>query len=412
MGGSMQIKIHRGTHQIGGSIAEIKTENARIIIDFGAELPRADKTWSAVFEINGVTSGNPDCDAVLITHYHGDHVGMFENILSEIPVYMGATAKKILCAVQKTLKIKLNNGNPERVQTFLEFEAGKPFYIKDVKITPYCIDHSAFDAYMFLIEADGKRILHTGDFRMHGARGKKMPLVFERFAQNIDVLIIEGTMLSRSAEKVMAERELGNEAKKLLRDIKNVFVLCSSTNIDTIAGFYSAAIANKKPFIVCDDMQAEILQTVTETAKSPFYDFSKSKIYTYGFGKNAKLIQYMSDCGFCFIGRANLKTLKAVERFPDNLLIYSMWSGYLDKSRPAFDKYKSDFIEKATENGGKLLYLHTSGHATAEQIKQVCEITQAKTIIPIHSESPEAFRALGINAAVRVLQDGESIFFD
>ena len=35
----VKIKIHRGTHQIGGSVVEIKTEKSRIFIDFGEELP-------------------------------------------------------------------------------------------------------------------------------------------------------------------------------------------------------------------------------------------------------------------------------------------------------------------------------------------------------------------------------------
>lgn len=90
----MQIKIHRGTHQIGGCITEIKTSLSRIIIDMGAELPSANKT-ACDFEIDGVTCGTPNCDAVLITHYHGDHVGMYEKILPEIPIYMGAVAKNI-----------------------------------------------------------------------------------------------------------------------------------------------------------------------------------------------------------------------------------------------------------------------------------------------------------------------------
>ena len=44
-------------------------------------------------------------------------------------------------------------------------------------VEPYSVDHSAYDAYMFLVEAadpaygNGKRvILHTGDFRGHGSR--------------------------------------------------------------------------------------------------------------------------------------------------------------------------------------------------------------------------------------------------
>ena len=35
----MEIIIHRGTHQIGGCVTEIKTEEARIIIDMGTPLP-------------------------------------------------------------------------------------------------------------------------------------------------------------------------------------------------------------------------------------------------------------------------------------------------------------------------------------------------------------------------------------
>lgn len=37
----------------------------------------------------------------------------------------------------------------------------EPFYIKEVKITPYTVDHSAYGAFMFLIEADNKRVLYT-----------------------------------------------------------------------------------------------------------------------------------------------------------------------------------------------------------------------------------------------------------
>ena len=402
----MQIKVHRGTHQIGGCITEIKTAVARIIIDMGSELPRADKSESPPLNIEGVTKGKQDCDAVFITHYHGDHVGMFEAVLSGIPIYIGATAKQIYTVVQRTLKRKLDKGNPELVAGFETLEAGKPIIIKNIKITPYTVDHSAFDAYMLLIEADGKRILHTGDFRMHGARGRKMPAVFEKYAKDIDVLITEGTMLSRPNEKVLTEHELGRKAAELLRDNKNVFVLCSSTNIDTIAEFYSAAIANKKPFIVCEsEFQLEILRIVTENSTSPFYNFSKQKIFTYG----ENLHDLMGKVGFCFIGRANYITQKALGAFPDNLLIYSMWSGYLDKKHAAFDEYKCRFIDKATAAGSQLMQLHTSGHATTEDIKKVCEITQAKTVVPIHCEGPENFRLLGINADIILLQDGESI---
>ena len=400
----MQIKIYRGTHQIGGCVTEIRTAEARIIIDMGSELPRADKEESTPLEIDGVTRGGPNCDGVFITHYHGDHVGTCDAVLPSVPVYMGGVAKQIYKVVQQTLYRKLKTGNPGLVDGFKTFKARTPLRIKDMKITPFTIDHSAFDAYMFLIEAEGRRVLHTGDFRMHGARGGKMPAVFEKYARNIDALIVEGTMMTRTGEEVMTEHGLGRKAKKLFRQNKNIFVMCSSTNIDSIAGFYGAAIDSGKPFIVDDKGRKEILQIVTQNSKSSFYDFGRIPVYTYA----ENLHGLMQKCGFCFVGGANFATGKAIETFPQNLLINSTWEGYIKELTPAYDPNKGDFVKKARANGSKYEYLHTSGHATPEQIETVCEITDAKYVIPIHSEAPREFKKLNIKGEVKLLQDGES----
>jgi len=75
----MKIIIHRGTQQTEGCVTEIKTDNAQIFIDMGAELPGTSSCDD--FQIDGVTSGRPNCDAIFITHYHGDHVGLYRKIL-------------------------------------------------------------------------------------------------------------------------------------------------------------------------------------------------------------------------------------------------------------------------------------------------------------------------------------------
>jgi ribonuclease J len=399
----VNITIHRGTHQIGGCITEIKTENARIFIDMGSELPSKETKNNNELDIKGVTIGKPDCDAVLITHYHGDHIGMITKVLPGVPIYMGYVAKQVYSVIQGILKKKLGIGHPELMDSFITFNPGRSFRIKDITVTPYTVDHSAFDAYMFLIEAEGKRVLHTGDFRMHGARGAKMPKMFEKYVSNIDVLITEGTMLSRPVENVMTEHQLGLKAKDLMKKHMNVFVLCSSTNIDSLAEFYNAAIACKKPFIVCeDDFQLEILKIITDNSTSSFYDFNKYKVYTYA----DNLHNMMNKNGFCMMIRANAVSKKAVSIFPNNLLIYSMWDGYLYKNHPAYDKNKGEFIENAKAAGSIIELLHTSGHATAEDIKKVCEITKAKQVIPIHVEKPDAFMRLGIKSEIIMLQDG------
>lgn len=46
----------------------------------------------------------------------------------------------------------------------IDIQDGVPIYIKDITVTPYTVDHSAYGAFMFLIEADDKRVLHTRRF--------------------------------------------------------------------------------------------------------------------------------------------------------------------------------------------------------------------------------------------------------
>ena len=74
----MKIKVHRGSRQIGGSITEIYTEKTHIFIDFGSELNTdpSDSTDKKMIEM----MKQAKCDAVLFTHYHGDHIGLIEDI--------------------------------------------------------------------------------------------------------------------------------------------------------------------------------------------------------------------------------------------------------------------------------------------------------------------------------------------
>ena len=167
----MKLCIHRGTHQIGGIAAEISTASTRILIDMGDELSLDPNFVSAPLNIPGVTDGNGHCDAVLFTHYHGDHTGQMLRIRPEIPIYAGALAKDIMRLSAERGGQK-NEALCKRIETMQAFSPGEPFLIGDIQITPFCIDHSACDSYMFLIEADGKRLLYTGDFRLHGVRGR------------------------------------------------------------------------------------------------------------------------------------------------------------------------------------------------------------------------------------------------
>jgi ribonuclease J len=388
----MKLTIHKGTNQIGGCVTEISTENARVFIDLGADLIKdKDKANSKIY-IDGLTTGNAKNSFLLITHYHGDHIGRIDHALPGIPIYMGETAREISMAIAKRTNKKLEL--LEKTQTFRI--AGK-FKLGDIKVTPFMIDHSAFDAYSFLIEADGKRIFYTGDFRLHGPRGRKMLEngFFEKHATNIDYLICEGTNISK-LEKAQTEVELRKDAAKLFENPKHkyVFVLCSSVNIDRIFEFYHAydgVFKRKRPFL-CDYYQEDVLKIVSEKhgKKSDFYNFTHN-------------CASRKD-GFCLLIRNERwkKTLdKYFTKYPDEcLLIYSKWDGYISENKEVNDPKLIEFLKPYNN----IKRLHTSGHADVETLQKVEGIIKPKHIIPIHTEKPEMFQKLFKNTLL--LKDG------
>ena len=72
----------------------------------------------------------------------------------------------------------------------------RPLVVGPFKITPFLVDHSAFDAYALLVEADGRRLFYTGDFRAHGRKAELFKRLLREPPAAVDVLLIEGIMLT------------------------------------------------------------------------------------------------------------------------------------------------------------------------------------------------------------------------
>jgi ribonuclease J len=350
-------------------------------------------------------------DAIFYTHYHGDHIGLFHLVPDTIPQYIGKVAKQVaLCKHKRLSFIKGREEQSEKeiakIEAMLSFDYDQTITVGDIKVVPYFVSHSAYDAFMFLIEANRSRILHTGDFREHGYIGKGLiPTIKKLISKDgtIDFLITEGTMLSRLDQRVRNENKLKIKVKKLMKQYKNVFVMCPSTDLERLATFHAANKEIKYRPFVCDDFQKDVLKIFSDSAgkKSPLFDFGEP----YSFWKeNNKLIQWMQDKGFCMLVRATDKfndyidfLLPLLEK-DKTILIYSMWKEYVNpKSKHANKKYL-EFIGKFP----KVSKIHTSGHASADCLAEVCNLVNPrKGIIPIHSENSIDYKKLRIKQELK-----------
>jgi ribonuclease J len=392
----MKLCIHRGTHQIGGIAAEISTASTRILIDMGDELSLDPNFVSAPLNIPGVTDRNGHCDAVLFTHYHGDHTGQMLRIRPEIPIYAGALAKDIMRLSAERGGQK-NEALCRRIETIQAFSPGKPLLIGDIQITPFCIDHSACDSYLFLIEADGKRLLYTGDFRLHGVRGNVMDKILDRRIETVDVVVTEGTTVSRSEHEVVTEWDLQKRVKAYLRQYKYVFVLCATTNLDRI--FALARAVPRGKYCICDEYQKTLVETVSKhwNGISSFYEMPK--LLSFKYHPPARF----AELGGLMFVRANSKFEAIIRQYDpaQSILLYSMWDGYRTKPGSTIP----DFLALT----GTWETLHTSGHASPDDLRHVIEKADPEIVIPMHTDAPQKMQTLCQNRTVILLKDREEL---
>ena len=396
----MNIKIHRGLDQIGGYITEISTATSRVFVDMGKNLPGSGRQMSEEEEreyvANLFSQNQKENEAVIYTHAHEDHVGMFVHVPENVPQYIGEGGRELLLAKYRTLlkaplnaeDVASNNEKIRRLEVFRVWERPirrpKSFNIGDIAITPFYSCHSIYDSYMFLIEANGKRIWHTGDYREHGYLGKGLEKVLRAYAKDIDVLITEGTNLKKP-EKCIHESEVSSRMTHVMRAFKYVFVLASSTDIDRLVAIKKAARNAHKNLYINSAYMKETMRIFTEceaNVANGLYKFHPR------FATENSLDEMKRD-GFVLV--TGVRKVKEVEgmrmNLPDNdtILIYSSWDGYY--KIPEQVKV-NDGYQKFRELFNNVVDIHTSGHADRDTIKKVIDIVNPKDeVIIIHKEA-------------------------
>jgi len=430
----MNFTIHRGTKEIGGSCMEVWTESTRILIDMGMPLVEKD---GKEFDFSKYKNFNiselikegvlPDVkglyddsdrliDGVVISHAHLDHYGLINYINKKIEFHLGEATHKI---------IELNNLFTSQeiiLDHFAWFQRELAFKIGDITITPYWADHSAFDSYSFLIEANGKRIFYSGDFRSHGRKARVFQWFLHNAPQNIDYLILEGTTIGRAAKPPKTEEALELEFVAKFREPDKInLVYASGQNIDRIVSIYKACEKAGKTFVV-DVYVAKVLQELSRFAKipRPSKSFGNIKvIFTKHTGDKLKREgnKYIIDCfrdyeitedeinnepgKYVMLVRPSMQyDLERIQNIDGGNLTYSMWEGYLKKT------YTKSFIDYLTDRKFTMSIIHTSGHADTETLIKMVDAISPKNIVPIHTFNASEYKKI-FPYTVKELKDGE-----
>ena len=404
----MEMIIHRGCREIGGSCVQISAGGTSILLDAGEPLGQSTAQ---------VDLAKLSFDAVFISHPHKDHFGLIESLDPSLPVYVGPIGRQLMDATRLFL------GQKPLGNTFREIRNRQWIEFGTFRIRPYLMDHSCVDAFGFLIEAGGKRLYYSGDFRAHGRKSKLFNWFLKNPPTDVDALLLEGTMMRRNNTAVPDEDFVEKRMLSLLREQADLpcLLICSGQNIDRICAAYRACLKAGRTFVI-DIYTAYVLRLVSSHLPNvpDINKSSKIKVLTKGIAASSHyrklkasdevIANFKKDLfarhtaiDMDEVIRHGSKYLVKVGNYSDLLaqlgpcnVIYSMWDGYLREER--FTPLK--------ENPNVTLHqIHTSGHAIREDLKRLVDAVNPKHLIPIHTEHSERFFELG--SQVRILNDGE-----
>ncbi|MDR0286939.1 MAG: hypothetical protein LBI03_04420, partial [Clostridiales bacterium] len=363
--------------------------------------------------------------ALLISHAHQDHYGLMSHINPSCPVWLGFATQ---------LLIELTNsftGKEWTVQNAHHFKHDKKFTIGDIEITPYLMDHAAFDAYAFLIRSktDGKSLFYSGDFRMHGRRANQFDWFCSHFKESVDYLLLEGSTIDRSKKPFKTESELEEDFVQTFKKTKGInLVYVSGQNIDRLETIYKACKRTGKIFLI-DFYVANILKTLNKKADTTIpcpsrETFPEIKVF-YPSSLTRRMIDKDAETVYPFrihkIGKDKLEEMtdklvmvvrpsvqrdleRYLHKYDDGCFIYSMWDGYKDK--PGTTK---DFLDFIASKGMPIEDIHTSGHADLSGLKMMADVVKPKHLVPIHTFKREEYPQLFDGFDVVIVDDKQEI---
>jgi ribonuclease J len=396
----VKARIHRGAAEIGGSSVEIECAGRRLVLDVGLPLqPDAVPMRDLFPDVPGLWhEGDGTLEAVIISHGHPDHYGLADLIDPSVPILVGEATARIL---------KEASFFAPRTRTFPvaghlcdgETRALGPFLV-----TPILVDHSAYDSYALIVEAGGRRLIYSGDVRVHGRKSSTLPRLVAT-AADADVLLLEGTRAARDDRQAMSEADVEQRLVDLARATEGILLVAASgQNVDRLMSLFRAARRNGRQLVA--DLYAEAVVVATGRPSIPTAATSNLRVFV----PSAQRRQVIAARAF-----ERTHAVRAARVFPEELaahperfvmlfrssmigdldradclagarLAWSMWRGYL-----AIDQAVLAFVKRLRS---PLAFVHASGHADAQDVRRLIRDLRPCRVVPIHTDAPDAFNRL------------------
>lgn len=353
-------------------------------------------------DVPGLYADDPESpvySAIILTHAHLDHYGLAHHAHPSIPVY-GSSGTLALIDVGRVFF-----PGAQQPSDLRELPTDWPLTIGGLTVTAIPVDHSAPDSRAILAEADGQRLLYSGDLRSHGRTGYRFEsLLNDERVRGVDALLLEGTTLGAPSGSHGFPRESDVESELVHLTAERpdalVAVFASGQNLDRLVSCYRAAKRSGR-LLVVSAYQAYVLRRLAPlSANIPQFEwplvrvkFHRAHYKTMEAAGLLGLVEEMrphrvstdqlaeNPGRYIWSAGSNRAVTGVIDRVSAQRVIpvWSMWRGYWEREGNPTRQW-------CERRGVEPRFVHSGGHAGPEELARLADAVGAGTRVWVHTE--------------------------
>lgn len=269
--GSITLEVYGGYGEIGGNCIVIKDRDRKIVFDNGIRFQVLKKYYRGRIQPLGINelrdigaipplSVFEGIDALYISHFHLDHLGLLGALPPATRVYVPSIS--ILETIEEwyeatpTWLAEL----PHKIHT--DVVELKPHQEDKLGVTPVPVSHSAYPSYALVYNGYDKTVFYSGDLRVGGPLGPRI-----NTTQNIgkalgsgstDIVLLEGTNVG-GVETPIGPEEFRSILSKVLMGGGLAMISIDPLDFELLTAISELASLNGRTVVISSSKLVDVL---------------------------------------------------------------------------------------------------------------------------------------------------------
>ncbi|PIQ77290.1 ribonuclease J [Candidatus Peregrinibacteria bacterium CG11_big_fil_rev_8_21_14_0_20_46_8] len=409
-----------GLDEVGKNMMLFEYGNDIVIVDMGFQFPEEDMLGIdyVIPDISYLRGKEKKIRGILITHGHLDHIGAIPYLLPQLgfpPIY----ASRLTLGL---VKERLKEFHLESKATVHEIDPEKTIDLGVFKAEWFAVNHSIPDSFGIILHTPEGICVHTGDFKFdfnpvfqHRTNFNK---IAELGSKNVLALFSDSTNAVRAGHTT-SEKKIGETLEGIIRDAEGrIIIAVFSSSIGRVQSIVNFAEKyGRKVYLSGRSMDNNV-------SIAQHLGFLKAPA---GLIQDIKRMGKVKDedCLILTTG-AQGEPMSALSRMghgAHSQITLKENDTIILSSSPIPGNERSIFtvINNITRLGARVIFnkiadVHTSGHASREDLKLMIDLVKPKYLVPVHGElymrqaHAEIGQKLGMPKTHTILLENGDIF--